>query len=140
MPSTQILLPVLVQVALTFLLLFWQAMLRAQSLQSGEVSIRNVALNEPNWPTKPTQVANCFNNQFQLPILFFVVVILAQMQGVADWVMVILAWVFAVSRLAHAYIHTTSNRFAIRFRLYTVGFSSLLGMWVWFALRAVGGV
>ena len=138
MPSTQILLPVFVQIVLIFALLFWQGVLRGQSLRSGAVSLRNVALNEPNWPTKPTQVANNFNNQFQLPILFFVIVILSQVYSTTDWTMVGLAWVFVVSRIVHSYIHTSSNRFSLRFRAYTFGFLVLIVMWAVFAVKVFG--
>ena len=69
-----------------------------------------IALREPNWPARTQQVGNCFANQFELPVLFYVLTILAIITRHADVVFVVLAWVFVLSRLAHAIVHTTSNR------------------------------
>ncbi len=48
---------------------------------------------------------------------------------------VVLSWIFVLSRLVHAFIHTTSNRVSRRFFAFTVGTLTLLIMWVIFALR-----
>ena len=48
---------------------------------------------------------------------------------------VVMAWIFVLSRLAHAYIHTTSNHVPTRFRAFAVGMLVLLLMWIIFAVR-----
>ena len=45
-----VLLPLFVEVLLTFVLLFWMAHLRTRAFRIGEVKARDVALCEPNWP------------------------------------------------------------------------------------------
>ena len=72
-----ILLPLFVEVILTFLLFFWMAALRTRDFSNGAVRPENVALREPNWPARTTQVANAFSNQCELPVLFYVLTILA---------------------------------------------------------------
>ena len=68
-----ILLPLFVQVALTFALLFWMASCARTRFERGEVQIRATSrLREPNWPPRAQQVANSFSNQFELPVLFYV--------------------------------------------------------------------
>lgn len=59
MSIQMVLLPVFVQVGLTFALLIGMALARRQSLVSGETKIRDIALGEPNWPKGTTQIANC---------------------------------------------------------------------------------
>ena len=47
MSLQMILLPVFVQVALTFALLLWMARLRTASVSSGETRMRDIALGQP---------------------------------------------------------------------------------------------
>ncbi len=72
----------------------------------------------PPGPTQPTKVSNCFNSQFQVPLLFYVLVILAWITKQADLLFVVMAWIFVILRLAHAYIHTTSNHVPTRFNVF----------------------
>jgi len=135
MTVQMILLPVFVQVALTFALLFWIGHARRASVKRGETRVRDIALGEPAWPAKPTQISNNFDNQFQIPILFYVLVPLAWITKQADLLFVVMSWIFVLSRLAHAYVHTTSNHVATRFNCYLVGVLVLFLMWVIFAVR-----
>ena len=130
-----ILLPVFVQVALTFALLFWMAFARRASLKRGETKVRDIALRQSAWPEKPTQISNCYDSQFQLPPLFYVLVILAWATRQADLIFVVMAWIFVLARLAHAYVHTTSNHVPTRFWVFAVGMLVLLLMWIIFAIR-----
>ena len=52
-----ILLPLFVEVILTFLLLFWLAPMRTRDFGSGAVRPQDVALREPNWPKRTMQFA-----------------------------------------------------------------------------------
>jgi hypothetical protein len=135
MSISSVLLPVFVQVALTFLLLVWMGRSRVGSIRAGDVKVRDVALGERNWPTRIQQIANSYHNQFELPVLFYAIVALALITRKADLVFVVLSWVFVVSRLVHAVIHTTSNRVSQRFMAFLVGVIVLMAMWIVFALR-----
>src|SRR3954462_14276307 len=77
MSVQMVLLPVFVQVGLTFALLIAMAMARRPALVSGATKSRDIALGEPNWPKGATQFANCYRNQFELPVLFYVLIALA---------------------------------------------------------------
>jgi hypothetical protein len=125
-----ILLPMFVQVGLTFVLLFWMAALRHRALRSGEVDPQKVRLREPNWPPRVTQIANAFHNQLELPTLFYVVVLLALITQTLDVVLLVLSWMFVLARLVHAYIHVTSNRLDRRTGIFAVGVAALFLMWV----------
>jgi len=132
-----VLLPVFVQVALTFALLFWMASARTRSVVRGETKIRDTALGQPAWPEQPTKISNCFNSQLQLPVLFYVLVIFALMTKLADLLFVVMAWLFVLLRLAHAYIHTTSNHVPTRFKVFAAGMLVLLLLWIIFAVRVL---
>ena len=140
MSAAAILLPLFVQVALTFVLLFALGPRRFAALSRGDTKVGDIALGESNWPPPVMQVGNCFNNQFQLPVLFYVLVVLALFLHKADLLFVILSWVFVISRIVHAAIHTTSNDVGRRFAAYTVGAGALLIMWAVFAVRILFGL
>ena len=135
-----VLLPLFVQVLLTFGLWFWMAWLRTSALRSRAVHRRDVALREPNWPRDVLQIGNAAHNQLEIPMLFYVLTILSIITRHADLIFVVLAWVFVLSRLAHAYVHTTSNDIRQRGPLFGIGLLVLLIMWVIFIVRILSGL
>ena len=140
MSVASVLLPVFVQVALTFVLLLRLGRGRVRAVEAGRTKVRDIALGENNWPPEIAQVGNCFNNQFQLPVLFYVLVALALFTRKADLLFVILSWVFVISRIVHAGIHITSNNVMHRFTAYSVGTFVLLLMWAIFAIQIMFGI
>ena len=135
MTIQMVLLPVFVQVALAFALLCWMARERTGSVARGETKIRDTALGQPAWPEQATKVSNCFNSQFQLPLLFYVVVLWAWVTRQADVIFVVLEWLFVLLRFGHAYVHTTSNHVPTRFKVFAIGMFVLLIMWIYFAFK-----
>jgi hypothetical protein len=125
-----ILIPLFVQVVLTFVLLFWMGGLRYRAIRLGQVDPEKVRLREPHWPARVLQIANAYHNQLELPVLFYVVMLLAMMTETLDVIVYLLAWMFVLARLAHAYIHVTSNRLDRRTGVFGVGAIALLLMWV----------
>ena len=125
-----ILLPVFVQVGLTFCLLFWMGRRRVAALRSREVAMADIALGQSAWPKEVTQVGNAYHNQLQVPVLFYVAVILAMATRKADLLFVALEWLFVASRFAHAFIHVTSNRVQRRFAAFVFGVAVLALMWI----------
>lgn len=135
-----ILAPLFVQVALTFGLLLWMGGARRGALIRRDAKISTTALGERNWPANVQQISNCFDNQFQIPVLFYVLTILAIITRHADFLFVIMAWLFVLARFVHAYIHTGSNHVQYRFTAYLAGTMVLLIMWIIFAVRILLGL
>jgi hypothetical protein len=135
MSVTSLLLPVFVQVALTFGLMGWMAKERRQALLTGQVKPRDVALRQPNWPPRVTQIANCFHNQLELPMLFYALAAFVLITRTNDIIFVVLAWVFVAARIAHAYVHTGSNEVPKRFAAQSTAVITLAVMWLVFAVR-----
>src|ERR1700693_2615657 len=130
-----ILAPLFVLVALTFALLCWMGSARVAAVRGGEVRVKDIALGQPSWPPRVQQLSNCFHNQLQLPMLFYVLTILAFLFKKADLLFVLMAWVFVVLRILHAVIHVTSNHVGRRFQAFAAGAIVLLLMWIVFAVR-----
>jgi hypothetical protein len=135
-----ILAPLFVEVILTLLLGFWLAALRAPAVSRGEVRAEDVDLRQPNWPRKAMQVGNSFSSQFELPVLFYVLTILAIITEHADFLFVVLAWIFVLSRIAHAYVHTTSNNLKLRGPFFGIGAVVLAIMWLIFIVEIMLGL
>jgi hypothetical protein len=85
------------------------------------------------------QVANAAHNQLEIPVLFYVLTILVIITRHADLLFVVLAWVFVLIRIAHAYVHVTSNRISVRGPVFGLSLMTLFIMWVIFAVRILAG-
>jgi hypothetical protein len=129
--STQaILLPLFVEVILTFLLLFSLAPLRMRDFKSGLARPDNVSLREPNWGPRTLQFSYAFSNQFELPVLFYLLTILEYVTHSAGIAFVVLAWIFVLFRYLQAYVHVTSNKIRVRGGFFMVSAIVLAVMWV----------
>jgi hypothetical protein len=133
--ETLLLLPALLHVALIFVLVFMTGRGRVSAARRGEVRLSDVALDSSKWPDDLRKRANNYQNQFELPVLFYVLIAFLLATRLADAVQVILAWVFLFSRLVHSYIHTGKNVVVDRFYAFLASVVTLMAMWIWFAVR-----
>jgi hypothetical protein len=128
-----ILTPVLVQVALTFFLLFWMALERYRAIRARTV-IANEPGVRPTWTGRAGTISNAFHNQLEMPMLFYAVVAFILMSNGTDWEQTALAWLYVILRIIHAAIHTTYNKIAHRFVAYLLSNIVLIALWVNLAL------
>jgi hypothetical protein len=135
-----ILLPLFVEVLLTFALMLGMMYFRTSSLTRGETRFEQIALREPNWPVRANQFAYAFSNQFELPVLFYVLTILSIVTRHADIIYLVLAWIFVIFRILQAWVHVTSNNVRWRGGFYGIGALVLLVMWIVFIVRILIGL
>jgi hypothetical protein len=135
-----ILAPLFVQVLLTLALMLGMMVFRGRAVLRGETRLESIAMREPNWPRQATLFANCFGNQFELPVLFYVLTILSMMTRHADLVFVLLAWVFVALRVVQALVHVTTNDVRLRGSFYAAGAVVLLVMWLIFIVKIMLGL
>ena len=135
MSVPMVLLPVFVLIGLTFALLLWMAGARRGALVGGQTKIRDIVLGQPNWPIRATQIGNCFKNQFELPVLFYILIAIALPLRHTDLIIVMLSWVFVITRFVHAGIFVSSNDLGQRSMAWLSSALVLLAMWVYFALK-----
>jgi hypothetical protein len=84
-------------------------------------------------------VANAFHNQLELPMLFYVLTILAWDTHHAGTIFVTLAWLFVVLRVIQAVIHVTDNHVRRRGLAFILGAIVLAIMWAFFIVEIVVG-
>ncbi len=132
-----VLLPVFILVALLFALGLWLGVARYRAVSGRAVRAKDIALGQSAWPASVTLIDRAFHNQLEMPVVFYALVALVLATGVATRAFVWMEWLFVGFRLAHAYVHLTSNALRARFGLFLGGTLSLIAMWVWFAVRVL---
>ncbi len=116
-----ILWPLLAQILLTILMYGRLAIVKKNEFAAGNVDTVKTALDQSAWPESVIKVNNNLRNQFETPILFYILCILLwALQGVTTATMVVAA-AYVVTRFAHAIVHTTSNYVPARFAMFTTG-------------------
>lgn len=121
MTDNMILLPALAQILLTIVVYGALAVAKAKAVRGGLVDLDRRALHEDAWPDSVRKINNNIRNQFEVPVLFYVLTIVLWQLNETGVVAQSLAWLFVISRFVHAYIHTGSNYVPARRRVFMVG-------------------
>lgn len=133
MNQTAIFWPMIAHAALVFAIYVLLGLRRRQAVAGGNAKVSQFRENREE-PAESLFVRNALENQFELPLLFYAVCLALQASGAVDAITLSLAWVFAVSRYVHTFIHVTSNRIRYRQPAFTVGFLALIALWVLLAI------
>lgn len=128
MNSSHIFWPLLAQVFLTLVMYILLGVKKAGVVRTGTVNRQQAALDNRVWPEEVLKVSNNIANQFEVPVLFYALCLVLYSVNAAGTMAVALAWLFVVSRYAHAYVHVTSNYVPIRLTLFMFGCVVLLVM------------
>ncbi len=132
--------PVLAQVLLTLIVYVLLIREKIRAIKAGKVDQARRPLYDDAWPESVIQINNNLRNQYELPILFYVVSIALWALEAVGVVALVAAWAFAASRIVHAYIHLTSNYVPNRRRVFTVGWWILVVMTLMALWQLVGRV
>ena len=134
--TTQIFLaPIFVHFALTSFVGVRTILARIKSVMTRETKLADIALNSSNWPPEVKKLGNNFDNQFDVPIMWYALSALILITAELDMAFVFLSWIFVISRVVHSWIHTGSNYVRYRMYAFLTGFVALVAMWAWFAIR-----
>ncbi len=82
-------------------------------------------------------VGRHYDNQFQLPLLFFISCLTLLTLKHADLISILFAWAFILSRIGHSYEHLGKNRVIKRFFWFAGGWLIILGLWAQIAFVAL---
>ena len=106
-------------------------MARINHARAGKINADYFKLmNGHDVPEAITLTTRAFNNQFEVPLLFYVVTVLYLFLMPYDTLGFILAWLFVFSRYVHAYIHLTYNHIIHRLIAFLFGFICVIIMWI----------
>jgi len=123
------------QVLLTLVILVLMGRERVPRVLSGEIKVADIAVEKTAYPLRARLLSNNFDNQFQLPVLFYIGALLALWAGVPNLMEVLLAALFVASRYLHAAIHVTTNNVQQRFAAYGLGLAVLAIFWLVLVFR-----
>ncbi|RWB09029.1 MAG: hypothetical protein EOQ39_03780 [Mesorhizobium sp.] len=139
MNQTTIFWPVLAHVLLIYIVYCVLGRRRYGAIRSGEAKAGQFKLRSAE-PASSVTVAANLTNQFELPVLFYVLCLTLHLTNGVNYLTLSLMWVFVASRYFHAWIHLTSNNLLLRSRSFFVSAVILLLGWIWFALHLLGAV
>jgi hypothetical protein len=121
-----ILFPVLAQVLLTLVVYVRLNAAKIGARRRGEVDLQRRALHDDAWPDSIIKINNNIRNQFELPVLFYVLAFaLLALDAVTGFVLAI-ATLFVLSRIVHAWVHLGSNHVPARRRAFLFGCAMVL--------------
>lgn len=131
-PTTAALLaPVFALVAWTFCILLLIAFRRLKAGFEGRVPPCEYTLGESDRvPPSITLPNRNYMNLLELPLLFYVAMLLALTTGAGTALLLSLAWVYVALRVVHSLIHVTYNHVLHRFLAFAASNCVLLAMWV----------
>ena len=134
MSQTAIFWPMIAHAVLVVAIYAMLGLRRRQAVGSGNAKVSQFRENRDE-PAESLFVRNALQNQFELPVLFHAVCLALQAGGAVDTLTLSLAWLFAVSRYVHSFIHVTSNRIRHRQPAFVVGFLAVIALWVLLAVH-----
>ena len=104
---------------------------RIKSVKNGSVKIKYYrTMGGQEVPEQLTKSTRCFNNMFEVPVLFYVVSTLFVILKTNNELALLLAWVFVGFRVAQAIVHLTYNNVLHRMLTFWGAVISVLSMWV----------
>ena len=133
MNASSIFWPVIVQALLTLSLFVPMFRSRVAAVKAGEVTTGNFRLRETE-PERSAKYVNAITNQYETPVLYYAVCIIAYVTATVGPVMLVLAWLWCLAKVAHILIFVTSNRLRHRMPAFGVSAFVLLLMWLTLAV------
>ncbi len=142
MEQTAIFGPFLATMLLTLVVWIYMYVKRIHFIQSRNVSPVELAVPGRLAELSPADVSNPsdnLKNLFELPVLFYAVVLYLHATQQVDGTYVTAGWVFFAFRVLHSAMHCTWNVVMVRFYLYAIAALALWFMIVRATLAHFGG-
>ena len=135
--------PVVVQMMMTLWIYVRLVNARVREYRAGRVDKARVPLHPDAWPDNVIQINNNLRNQFELPVLFYVLSVVLWLLDAVNPLALAAATAFVLSRIVHAVIHLGSNYVPNRRRAFTVGWWAIAAMaliLLWVLARRFAGL
>lgn len=129
--KNQLILPMAVYVIYMFCLAVYMFLSRVKAIKAKQVSMKyfEMHVGDPP-PNKAIVLGRHYDNQFQVPLLFFITCLAYVATSSQSTVSVVLAWFFIGSRVCHSWIHLGSNHVRRRAFFFAMGWLTILIMWI----------
>lgn len=122
--------PIFALAAWTVVMLLLIAFRRFRAGFAGQLQPRDFALGESRQVPVGAQLANRnYMNLLELPVLFYVVCLLAIAFEVVTPATVAVAWIYVALRVVHSLVHVTYNHVIHRFAVFVASNVVLVALW-----------
>lgn len=138
MSSTHILFPVFAMFVLAAGVLMHMRTLRFAAVRSGKVPLQYYRAFEGQEPEPLRVVARDFINLFEVPVFFYVGVLMTYVTNQVDVWMVGGAWLYVALRYLHTFVHLIRNDVVVRFSVYMASNAVLAIGWGALFVRLLG--
>lgn len=140
MTNNAIFLPALVMIVLTIAVWFRMFSSRVGQMKRERIHPQAVATSVQSAARlTDSRAADNFRNLFELPVLFYLAIVVAALTDEVTDLTLALAWVFVTLRVVHSAIHCTYNKVMHRFYAYAAGGFVLWALWAVLAVKLVSG-
>jgi hypothetical protein len=125
------LLPLLAMVALTFVVWMYMYITRFREMARKNIDPQDLDTHAAALAllTESSGPASNLRNLFELPVLFYLAVVLTLVLLIQDSLLIALSWAFVLLRAVHSFVHCTYNRVLHRFTAYAASCVVLFLMW-----------
>jgi hypothetical protein len=136
---TSILWPMLAHIGWVVLLYAWLTVARAQAVKRGEAESSSFVLGREE-PLPVARITRNLANQFELPAIFYALVVLLIALGKVTTFDVIAAWVFVAGRVIHTLVQTLTDNVPLRGQVFMINFLAVMALAAHVALLAFEGI
>lgn len=127
----RILFPAFAMALLTFVVWLRMYFVRIAEMRRERIHPQSVATSaQAAARLQDTRASDNFRNLFELPVLFYLALVVAALTGQAGTLVLLLAWLFVALRVLHSAIQCSTNRVMHRFWAYVAGGTVLWLLWV----------
>ncbi len=137
--TAAILWPMLAHIGWVFMLYAWLTYARARAVKAGEIEQSCFVLGRDE-PLEVARITRNLANQFELPAIFYALVVLLVALGAVTVVDVVAAWVFVAGRVIHTLVQTLTDNVPLRGRVFMINFLAVVALAAHVALLAFEGV
>ena len=129
-------LPALAMVALTVVVTVRMFFERLRQVRTDRIPFREIPSGS-QMATRfaDTRAADNYRNLFELPVLFYLALVVAAFAGLGTPLVLGLAWTYVALRVVHSWIHCTYNRVKHRFYAFAASTFVLCALWIVLAIH-----
>ena len=131
--------PMLAHIGWVFMLYAWLTVARTRAVKSGEIDNSCFVLGRDE-PLPVARITRNLANQFELPVMFYTLVVLLIVLGRVNWVDVAAAWAFVAGRVIHTLVQTLTDNVPLRGQVFMINFLAVVVLAAHVAMIAVEGV
>jgi hypothetical protein len=121
--------PMFAMVLLTFAVALWMMYTRVKAVSSGKMKFSYFKTYDGNATEMVLKTTRHFTNLFEVPVLFYATLLTIMVLDISSSAILLLAWLFVITRILHAIIHIFVANIYPRMGVYMLSWLTVLGLW-----------